>query len=206
MLQQTRARAVIPYYRRFLERFPSVEALAAAREEEVLALWSGLGYYSRARNLRRAAVRIAAAGGFPRDNQGIRALPGAGDYTAAAIASMAFQLPYVVVDGNVLRVVARVENDSADIAAARTRCRKIRCARSARWRTVAAPARGAPRRSCPSGCARPCRCAWQVSCWWRGRAASFCSGSARPVRARCSAGSRRNGSPKSRSAPRPARL
>ena len=121
MLQQTRAQAVIPYYQRFLDRFPTVEALAAAAEEDVLALWAGLGYYLRARNLRRAAQQIAAAGGFPRHYEAIRELPGVGDYTAAAIASIAFGLPHAVVDGNVLRVVARMENDSADIAAPRTR-------------------------------------------------------------------------------------
>jgi len=98
-----------------------VEALAAAAEEEVLALWAGLGYYSRARNLGRAARQVVAAGGFPREYAALRALPGIGDYTAAAIASIAFQLPYAVVDGNVLRVVARVENDAADIASQRTR-------------------------------------------------------------------------------------
>ena len=95
--------------------------MAAAAEQDVLALWAGLGYYSRARNLRRAAQTVAAAGGFPRDYPSIRALPGIGDYTAAAIASIAFGLPYAAVDGNVLRVVARAENDSADIAAPRTR-------------------------------------------------------------------------------------
>ena len=121
MLQQTRAQSVIPYYERFLERFPTVEALARAKEAAVLAVWSGLGYYERARNLRRAAQTIAAAGAFPRDYDAIRALPGVGDYTAAAIASIAFGLPHVVVDGNVLRVVARVENDAAEIGAARTR-------------------------------------------------------------------------------------
>jgi A/G-specific adenine glycosylase len=121
MLQQTRAQAVIPYYERFLLRFPTVEALAAAQENDVLALWSGLGYYSRARNLWRAARQVAAAGGFPRQYDAIRALPGIGDYTAAAIASIAFGLPHAVLDGNVLRVVARVENDAADIASARTR-------------------------------------------------------------------------------------
>jgi A/G-specific adenine glycosylase len=121
MLQQTRAQAVIPYYERFLDRFPTVESLAAAEEAQVLALWSGLGYYSRARNLRRAAQQIVQAGGFPRDLDGLCALPGIGDYTAAAIASIAFGLPHVVVDGNVLRVVARVENDAADIGSARTR-------------------------------------------------------------------------------------
>ncbi len=123
MLQQTRAQAVIPYYERFLRRFPAVEALAASAEEDVLALWAGLGYYSRARNLRRAAQKIAAEGGFPRDFDGLRALPGIGDYTAAAIASIAFGLPHAVLDGNVLRVVARIENDAADIGSARTRQR-----------------------------------------------------------------------------------
>ena len=125
MLQQTRAQAVIPYYERFLDRFPNAAAVAAAAEEEVLALWSGLGYYSRARNLRRAAQAVAAAKTFPRDYDSIRALPGVGDYTAAAIASIAFGLPHAVLDGNVLRVVARLENDAADIAAART-CARFR--------------------------------------------------------------------------------
>jgi len=121
MLQQTRAQTVIPYYERFLKRFATVEALAAAAEPDVLALWSGLGYYSRARNLRRAARQVVEGGGFPREYAGLRALPGIGDYTAAAIASIAFGLPHAVLDGNVLRVVARVENDAADIGAARTR-------------------------------------------------------------------------------------
>jgi A/G-specific adenine glycosylase len=120
MLQQTRAQAVIPYYERFLRRFPTLESLAAASEDEVLALWSGLGYYSRARNLRRAAISISDAE-FPREYTRIRSLAGIGDYTAAAIASIAFGLPHAVVDGNVLRVVARVENDPADIGSARTR-------------------------------------------------------------------------------------
>ncbi len=123
MLQQTRAQAVIPYYERFLQRFPTARALAVAREDDVLALWAGLGYYSRARNLWRAARQISEAGSFPKDYAGIRALPGIGDYTAAAIASIAFGLPHASIDGNVLRVVARVENDAADIASARTRGR-----------------------------------------------------------------------------------
>jgi A/G-specific adenine glycosylase len=127
MLQQTRAQAVIPYYERFLARFPDVDTLAAASEEEVLALWSGLGYYSRARNLRRGAIAIRANGGFPRDYGAIRELPGVGDYTASAIASMAFGLPHAVLDGNVLRVVARVENDASEVTAspARDRFRAI---------------------------------------------------------------------------------
>jgi A/G-specific adenine glycosylase len=121
MLQQTRSQAVIPYYQRFLDRFPTVEVLAVAAEQDVLALWAGLGYYSRARNLRRAAQLVVEAGGFPHDYDAIRALPGIGDYTAAAVASIAFGLPHAVVDGNVLRVVARMENDAADIGSARTR-------------------------------------------------------------------------------------
>ncbi len=123
MLQQTRAQAVIAYYERFLERFPTIEALAEADEQEVLTWWSGLGYYARARNLRRAAQAVVAAGGFPREYEAIRALPGVGDYTAAAIGSIAFGLPHAVVDGNVLRVVARVENDSSDIGSVATRAR-----------------------------------------------------------------------------------
>jgi A/G-specific adenine glycosylase len=123
MLQQTRAQAAIPYYERFLARFPTVAALAAAEEDEVLAAWSGLGYYSRARNLLRAARKIAAAANFPSSYEAIRALPGIGDYTAAAIASIAFGQPHAVLDGNVMRVVARVENDAADIRSSGTRAR-----------------------------------------------------------------------------------
>ncbi|MCS7025975.1 MAG: A/G-specific adenine glycosylase [Bryobacteraceae bacterium] len=121
MLQQTRVSAVLPYYQRFLERFPTVEALAAAAEADLLAAWAGLGYYSRARNLQRAAKQIVAQGGFPRHYDQIRALSGVGDYTAAAIASIAFHLPYAVLDGNVMRVLARLDNDPSDITASATR-------------------------------------------------------------------------------------
>jgi A/G-specific adenine glycosylase len=118
MLQQTRVAAVISYYKRFLRRFPDAETLARAKEREVLALWSGLGYYSRARNLRRAAREIVAGGGFPRDYAGIRALAGVGDYTAAAVASIAFGLPHACVDGNVRRVITRLAGDArVDVAA-----------------------------------------------------------------------------------------
>jgi A/G-specific adenine glycosylase len=112
MLQQTRVAAAIPAYRRFLERFPSPESLARATEQEVLAAWGGLGYYSRARNLHRAARRIAAHG-FPRSHAAIRELPGVGDYTAAAVASIAFGLPYAAVDGNARRVLMRLANDAS---------------------------------------------------------------------------------------------
>lgn len=121
MLQQTRTETVIPYYERFLERFPNAGALARASEQEVLALWSGLGYYSRARNLHKAAK--LAANGFPASYDAIRQLPGVGEYTAAAISSIAFGLPHAVLDGNVVRVMARVTNDAADIGAAATRAR-----------------------------------------------------------------------------------
>ena len=110
MLQQTRVEAVRPYYERFLEAFPTVEALAAAPEEKLLKMWEGLGYYNRARNLQRAAQQVVELydGEVPASYEALRALPGVGDYTAGAIASIAFQLPVPAVDGNVLRVIARV--------------------------------------------------------------------------------------------------
>jgi A/G-specific adenine glycosylase len=108
MLQQTRVAAVIPYYTKFLVRFPNVASLARASEPNLLSAWSGLGYYARARNLQRAAQQIAASGTFPREYESLRRLPGVGEYTAAAIASIAFGLPYAVVDGNVRRVLSRL--------------------------------------------------------------------------------------------------
>lgn len=107
MLQQTRVTTVVPYYRRFLDRFPTMEALADASDEEVLAEWQGLGYYARARNLRRAAELIARQG-LPADLAGLRALPGIGEYSAAALASRLLGLPVACVDGNVERVIARL--------------------------------------------------------------------------------------------------
>jgi A/G-specific adenine glycosylase len=118
MLQQTRVAAAIPYYTRFLARFPDFGALAAASEVELLAHWSGLGYYYRARNLQKAARTMVEAGAFPSAYESIRQLPGVGDYTAAAIASISFNLPYAVVDGNVLRVLSRLGNDATDIRSA----------------------------------------------------------------------------------------
>jgi len=123
MLQQTRAAAVIPYYERFLERFPTVEALAAAEEPEVLALWAGLGYYSRARNVHRAARSIHAHGAFPSTYESIRALPGVGEYTAAAVASIAFGLPQAVLDGNVVRVLSRITEEPGAIESQQTKAR-----------------------------------------------------------------------------------
>ena len=108
ILQQTRVAQGYDYYQRFVTRFPDVFALAAADEDEVMKYWQGLGYYSRARNLHAAARRMAEAGGFPVTYAGVRALKGVGEYTAAAICSFAWKLPYAVVDGNVYRVLARI--------------------------------------------------------------------------------------------------
>ncbi len=109
MLQQTTVAAVTPYFAKFTERWPSVETLAAARDEDVMAAWAGLGYYARARNLLACARAVAASGGrFPSDEAALRALPGIGDYTAAAITAFAFGKRGVVVDGNIERVVARL--------------------------------------------------------------------------------------------------
>ncbi|HEX3681593.1 MAG TPA: A/G-specific adenine glycosylase [Bryobacteraceae bacterium] len=116
MLQQTRVAAVIPYYERFLSRFPTFQALAEAPEAELLAHWAGLGYYYRARNLQKAARVMRESGAFPTSYEEIRSLPGIGDYTAAAIASIAFGLPHAVLDGNVFRVLSRVRDDAANIA------------------------------------------------------------------------------------------
>lgn len=117
MLQQTRIAAVMPYYRKFLRRFPTVRALGRAGEAEVLQYWSGLGYYSRARNLRRAAREIVAehGGKFPKDYQRALSLPGIGRYTAAAVLSISYDLPLAVLDGNVARVLARLGSVHGDL-------------------------------------------------------------------------------------------
>ena len=107
ILQQTRIQQGMAYWERFMERFPSVEYLAAATEDEVLRLWQGLGYYSRARNLHTAAKQIVDMGAFPRTLETIKHLKGVGDYTAAAIGSFAFGLPAAAIDGNVYRVLSR---------------------------------------------------------------------------------------------------
>ena len=120
MLQQTRVAAVLGYYARFMDAFPTIQDLAEAPEDRLMKLWQGLGYYSRARNLQKAARQIMERHGgvFPSDYADIRALAGIGDYTAGAIASIAFGRPVPAVDGNLLRVAARVMGDDTDITAA----------------------------------------------------------------------------------------
>ncbi|CAG0931688.1 Adenine DNA glycosylase [Planctomycetaceae bacterium] len=117
MLQQTQVATVIPYFERFIERFPNVQTLAAASEHDVLALWSGLGYYRRARMLLQAAREIVAnhSGEFPSEREAALALPGIGRYTAGAILSIAFNKPEPIVDGNVERVFARITHYRKDI-------------------------------------------------------------------------------------------
>lgn len=123
MLQQTRVAAAIPYYERFLARFPDVAVLAAASDDDLLKAWAGLGYYSRARNVRAAAQMIVANGAFPDSYDAIIALPGIGPYTAAAVASICFGLPHAVLDGNVMRVLARLTQEEGDIQSSSTRQR-----------------------------------------------------------------------------------
>ena len=125
MLQQTRVAAVLDYYRRFLEALPTVADLAAVEEDRLMKLWQGLGYYNRARNLQKAARQIMEDydGVFPSTYEAIHSLSGVGDYTAGAIASIAFGLPEPAVDGNVLRVVARVTGDGSDITRLDTKAR-----------------------------------------------------------------------------------
>jgi A/G-specific adenine glycosylase len=116
MLQQTQVAAVLPYWERFLARFPTVAALAGASEDDVLAAWSGLGYYRRVRDLRAGAIQVLACheGAVPREPEALRALPGIGAYTAGAIASIAFDRPEPVLDGNVRRVLARWTADPGE--------------------------------------------------------------------------------------------
>lgn len=115
ILQQTRIAQGIDYWYRFIERWPRVEMLATASEDEVLRMWQGLGYYSRARNLHQAAQQIVELGAFPHDIQEIRKLKGIGDYTASAIAAFAFDQPIVAADGNVYRVISRTEGIATPI-------------------------------------------------------------------------------------------
>lgn len=114
MLQQTRVETVLPYFARFMARFPTVDDLAGAPEDEVMSLWSGLGYYSRARNMHKAAKQVVALGAFPSTLEGIRSLPGVGEYMAGAIGSIAFGLDVSAVDGNLHRVLARLHASKGD--------------------------------------------------------------------------------------------
>ena len=171
MLQQTRVAVVMPYFQRFLERYPDVVSLARATEEEVLASWSGLGYYRRARNLHRGAREVVARhdGRVPRLPDELRALPGVGRYTAGAIASIAFDLPEPVLDGNVRRVLTRVLALSADRVGKSREQREL-------WQVARELARG--RRPgevnqalmelgalvCTSTSPRCPRCPWKRSC------------------------------------------
>jgi A/G-specific adenine glycosylase len=123
MLQQTTVAAVGPYFAKFTARWPTVETLAAAAEAELMAAWAGLGYYARARNLIACAREVSRLGGFPDTEEGLRALPGIGAYTAAAIAAIAFGRRAVVVDANVERVVSRLFAIAEPLPASRTRIR-----------------------------------------------------------------------------------
>lgn len=117
MLQQTRIEAALPYYARFIEALPDVFALADVSEDALMKLWEGLGYYSRARNLKKAAQEIVEQydGQLPNDYERLLALPGIGEYTAGAIASIAYSIPVPAVDGNVMRVLARITGDATDV-------------------------------------------------------------------------------------------
>ncbi len=123
MLQQTRVAAVLDYYRRFMDAAPTLAELAELDEEQLMKLWQGLGYYSRARNLRKAARQVMErfGGAFPANYEDILSLPGVGEYTAGAIASIAFGQPVPAVDGNVLRVVSRINGDESDITLTATK-------------------------------------------------------------------------------------
>jgi A/G-specific adenine glycosylase len=137
MLQQTRVETVIPYYERFLARFPDLQTLADAEEESVYALWAGLGYYSRARNLHAAARKLVTEfrGSLPSDPKALQSLPGVGRYTAGAVASIAFDRPEAVVDGNVTRVLCRLLGIRDDVGLPTTAARL--------WQEAAALVRGA---------------------------------------------------------------
>ena len=127
MLQQTTVEAVKPYFLTFIRKWPTVMDLAAASQDDVMRAWAGLGYYSRARNLKKCADIVAAdfGGHFPADLAGLKSLPGIGDYTAAAIASIAFGMPIAVVDGNVERVITRLYALSTPLPAAKPEIRRL---------------------------------------------------------------------------------
>ncbi|MFT5121970.1 MAG: A/G-specific adenine glycosylase [Verrucomicrobiales bacterium] len=125
MLQQTRVDQVVPYFERFLKRFPTIKALAEADQQEVLKAWEGLGYYARARNLHKTAIHLhtQCQGRFPKTYEDLLALPGIGPYTAAAISSLAYGSPHAVLDGNVIRVLSRVFAFTPSVSQARNKQR-----------------------------------------------------------------------------------
>ena len=124
MLQQTRVATVEPYFKRFIARFPTIDALAQAPLHSVLKVWEGLGYYSRARNLHKAARKLVRDhhGKLPSDVKALRKLPGIGEYTAGAVASIAFNRPEPAIDGNVLRVLARLKAEKRNVRSSQVRC------------------------------------------------------------------------------------
>ncbi len=191
MLQQTSVTAVMPFYRRFLEAFPTVQDLASTPEEQVLRAWAGLGYYARARNLHACASQVAARGGFPEDVDGLRRLRGGGADTAAAIAAIAFGRPVVPVDGNVERVTSRLFAITAPLPRAR---RMIAAAAAGLNREPAAQARASDFAQAlfdlgATICTRRPACAlcpWMRPCAARalGLAATLPARDAKPVRPR----------------------
>lgn len=173
MLQQTRVEAVIPYYERFLLRYPTVESLAAAPRQDVLANWAGLGYYRRARMLHDAAQRVVSefAGRWPQDHGDILSLPGIGEYTAAAIASIAFDQPRAALDGNGMRVLARLSDDRRDIRGAACR-RALKALAESLMQTVPLGQRGVFTQAlielgatiCVPRAPRCMECPWNAAC------------------------------------------
>ncbi len=190
MLQQTVVATVIPYYAKFLAAYPQIQHLAAAPVDEVLGNWAGLGYYARARNLHACAQAVARLGAFPTTIEGLRALPGIGPYTAAAIGAIAFRIPILPVDGNIERVAARIFAIGAPIPAAKPAIAKAAASFMADPAAAAAPGDftqalfdlGAtictPRSpDCPA-------CPWQKSCaaFAQGIAASLPARAKKPER------------------------
>ncbi|MBL7714665.1 MAG: A/G-specific adenine glycosylase [Bdellovibrionales bacterium] len=145
MLQQTQVATVIPYFENFLKKFPTVEALASCSVDEVEKAWAGLGYYSRARNLRAAAIQIVKAGGFPSTRDAWLEVPGVGPYTAGAIASIALEKPEAILDGNVERVISRIDRVSRSQAGSDAAYKAKLWEKAGEWVRVAHQAGVGPR-------------------------------------------------------------
>ncbi len=181
MLQQTQVVTVIPYFQRWIQAFPTFESLATATEPDVLRAWEGLGYYSRARNLHRAAQEVVARhnGQLPADTAAIRALPGVGPYTAGAIASFAFNLPEPAIDANVQRVLARIFNVREEISTAAakskldTHARNLLAAANPEYRAINAATMELGALICTSGRPACQRCPIRESCANQGNAADL---------------------------------